>query len=255
MDHFSETTIAKIGIYVYALVDPRNNEVFYIGKGAGNRVFEHEKEENTGGSKHMRIMSIKSDGQEVKKLIVLHNINDNDIAEKRAYTTEAALINLMRFISPKSLTNSVSGHHAYDGAMTVEQIENLYGAPVLAESDIKPEDKVLTVKINALYDFNMTDEALMDAVRGHWKINKNCDAKYIAGVYKGVIVAIYKIEKWHSSEVLDNNYCRKEEFGTNPGRQYCSCSALSEDDEIYKRYMNKDISAILKQQNPVKYLY
>jgi len=33
--------------YVYGLVDPRNNEVFYIGKGKGNRSEQHFKEEYT----------------------------------------------------------------------------------------------------------------------------------------------------------------------------------------------------------------
>ena len=31
----------EIGSYVYALVDPNNKEIFYIGKGKENRVFQH----------------------------------------------------------------------------------------------------------------------------------------------------------------------------------------------------------------------
>ena len=31
----------KLGVYVYALVDPRTSEVFYVGKGQGNRVYQH----------------------------------------------------------------------------------------------------------------------------------------------------------------------------------------------------------------------
>ena len=29
--------------YVYNLIDPRDNSVFYIGKGKGNRMYKHEK--------------------------------------------------------------------------------------------------------------------------------------------------------------------------------------------------------------------
>ncbi len=40
---FSKAVCQKIGWYVYRLIDPRNGETFYVGKGNYNRVFStHE---------------------------------------------------------------------------------------------------------------------------------------------------------------------------------------------------------------------
>lgn len=38
---FSPEVESKLQYYVYALVDPRTDQIFYVGKGVGNRVFQH----------------------------------------------------------------------------------------------------------------------------------------------------------------------------------------------------------------------
>ena len=40
---FPSEVIKELNYYVYRLIDPRNGETFYVGKGKGNRVFEHLK--------------------------------------------------------------------------------------------------------------------------------------------------------------------------------------------------------------------
>lgn len=44
-DLFPPHVAKQLQIYVYRLIDPRNGETFYVGKGHGNRVFAHIREE------------------------------------------------------------------------------------------------------------------------------------------------------------------------------------------------------------------
>jgi hypothetical protein len=41
-EHFPAEVAKKLGYYVYRLIDPRNGETFYVGKGKG-RVFQHAR--------------------------------------------------------------------------------------------------------------------------------------------------------------------------------------------------------------------
>lgn len=43
MNGFSDKVKQKLGYYVYALADPRDNKIFYIGKGINNRIFNTKK--------------------------------------------------------------------------------------------------------------------------------------------------------------------------------------------------------------------
>lgn len=38
---FTPEVESKLQYYVYALVDPRTDPIFYVGRGVGNRVFQH----------------------------------------------------------------------------------------------------------------------------------------------------------------------------------------------------------------------
>jgi hypothetical protein len=82
----------KLGWYVYRLIDPRNGETFYVGKGKGNRVFSHAYAE--GGlegdpldNKLQRIRQIRVAGFEVA-----HVIHRHGMSERTALDVEAALI-------------------------------------------------------------------------------------------------------------------------------------------------------------------
>ena len=71
MDRFSEKSLLSLGdYYVYGLVDPRNKQIFYIGKGTKNRVLEHEKESlgspDSEKLKLRTISEIKNAGLEVE---------------------------------------------------------------------------------------------------------------------------------------------------------------------------------------------
>ncbi|MFC1776127.1 hypothetical protein ACFL3I_02145 [Pseudomonadota bacterium] len=101
--------------YVYALLDPRNSEIFYIGKGKGNRLTAHVKEagDATNNSpKHKRIRQIEATGQALRQIYLAKDIAQ----EGEAFAIEAMLIyeakchNIV-FGIKTNLTNLASGHH------------------------------------------------------------------------------------------------------------------------------------------------
>lgn len=60
---FDEKIVKKVKHYVYALFDPESDFPFYIGKGFGNRVFNHvsRKLKNSEELKYNKSLKLKKE--------------------------------------------------------------------------------------------------------------------------------------------------------------------------------------------------
>lgn len=259
---FSEKAIESLnGFYVYALIDPRNEKVFYIGKGTGNRVFSHEiesgKSRESEKKKIQQIREIENSGYSVKRLIVNWGLSENE-----AFVAEATLINLLNRMPDIQLTNEVSGHHVHE-SLTTEEFELQYGAVPLEKEDIK--HSILVIKINKLYRRGMSEEELYDAVRGFWAASlKSIEArkvKYVFGVYNGLIVGVYKPDVWHYGyEMIDipqRGILTPEDYERIKNRVYFVCNDYRNLDDEGQFYLHKSIIKLKvnqSAQNPITYL-
>lgn len=269
MDSFSEKSLMALnGFYVYALVDPRNDKVFYIGKGTGNsgkgtgnRVFSHEAESGktpmSEKEKLQKICEIEKDGFSVKRIIV-----NWGLSEQEAFIAEATLINLLNRMPDIHLTNAVSGHHVHE-SLTTEEFELLYGAIPLKKEDIK--HSILVIKINKLYRRNMSDSELYDTVRGFWNASLKSistrKVEYVFGVYNGLIVAVYKPDEWHycyeNIDTPQRSAMKSEDYEKLKNRVYFICDDYTKLDEAGQFYLNKSIVNLKvnqSAQNPITYL-
>jgi uncharacterized protein len=89
LDAFPPDVIPKLKTYVYRLIDPRNGETFYVGKGQGNRVFAHIRDELSQdgdelSDKLKRIREVRLSGFEVAHVIHRHGMDDATAFEVEA---------------------------------------------------------------------------------------------------------------------------------------------------------------------------
>jgi len=237
MDSFKQYTIEKINYYVYSLVDPRNNKVFYIGKGTGNRIFAHIQgivEKNRKSEKIELIKDILS-----SELDVIHFIIRHGLTEKEAYEIESAIID---FIGLENLTNIVSGHYSGNrGIKTVEEIKILYE---IEEAEIK--EKVMLININNLFKTNMNDEEIYEATRKSWivSLEKANKCEIVMAVYKGVVREVFICNKWEFYEIDKKGKKRNIFYGEKAK------------EEIRNKYYLKSVEKYWKKgaQNPIKYV-
>lgn len=262
MEKFSEKSLLSLGdFYVYGLVDPRTNKIFYIGKGTGNRVFNHEKESlNSPDSDKLKlktISEIKKEGLAVKKIIIHHNLSESE-----AYAAETALINVFHYVNDAALTNIAAGHH-FSEVMSVEEYEKTYGAEELVESDIR--HKILVIKVNRFYHKKIVPNELYDVVRGVWRasLSRVKEVEYVFGVFNSLIVAVYKPTEWYRCK--DDNGKRPSQDSVLTDKTKNRIFFVDEGfehgvemDENQAFYCGKSIAKLKvnqSAQNPITYLY
>lgn len=187
-----------IGFYVYALRDPRDHQIFYVGKGRGNRVLSHVHDAGLNPTseraKLRRIHSIEQDGRHVEHLFIrTHLANEDD-----ALVVEQAVIDAYK-AGGHSLTNLVRGHDssAY-GLASVETVVAEFSA-LPAPGSTEP---TLLFVINKSWSRDMGEDEVYFYTRGHWLVGEEARAKarYAFGVAHGIIRGVYEIESWFPSE-------------------------------------------------------
>lgn len=225
---FSNHVAEELKYYVYRLLDPRNGETFYVGKGKGNRVFAHAKDElgvadDALTEKLLRIRQIRLDGFEVA-----HVIHRHGLTEEQAWEVEAALIDAY-----PEVTNQVGGR-ASDarGMMHADQVVERYEA-----QEARFVHKVLLININR----TATERGVYDAVRSAWVLDpKRAEkAELVLAVQQGLIVGVFVAEKWQPAD--DEHW----EFVGHEASE-----------EVAKLYLRRRVPDSMKKRgaaNPIRY--
>ena len=194
---FSPEVTEQLQYYVYRLIDPRNGQTFYVGKGKGNRVYAHvndalkgfdgqtyeDRDEDDVSAKIQQIRDIRSSGLEV-----IHIIQRYGLTEKEAFEVEAALIDAYG-----ELTNIQRGYASDRGVNNAEVLQRELSYEEYEEPDfkymiIKINDRVLQERNNDVYE----------TVRSAWKVSvsKAKHYKYCLAVLNSVVKNVYEIAGW-----------------------------------------------------------
>jgi hypothetical protein len=239
-DTFPPDVIQKLKTYVYRLIDPRNGETFYIGKGQGNRVFAHIRAEagiegDNLGNKLNRIREIRLSDLDVGHVIHRHGMDDDT-----AFEVESALIDAY-----PGLTNSIGGIGGTEfGAMHASEILRRYAAePAVFQH------KALLISVNRTAE----ETSLYEATRYAWKINRDKAAKaeIILATLQGLIVGAFEADQW--LDATSANFPGRVEA---PGRfGFVGHEATIEIKSIYVGKRVPDEFRKRGAANPVKYTW
>lgn len=255
---FDDIAKKAIGYYVYALRDPRDSSVFYVGKGQSNRWYEHIAEAKTKKAnptlKLERIREIEGAGYDVEAFILRFGIQ----SEKLAFEIEAAVIHAYRLLERNEkqtlvqLTNLAEVHHPERGLVDVRIAQTLFNAP---------RAPAITVpcglfRIPKLWYPEMTDEDLRQATFGWWSRrnvkNSLKTARYAFAVSEGIIRGVYSIDESMWRERIKGDRDWEKDLGKEPRWGFPECTTAQE----MSQYLNTSVKHLFKQgdANPVRFL-
>jgi hypothetical protein len=235
----------KLKAYVYLLIDPRSDMVFYVGKGRGDRAFAHALEAlgqpglaHVGSLKLGTIRSIHEAGLQVRIEILHHGMTDQE-----AFLVESAGIDLLLHHgkvphgdTAASLSNLERGHDIGFGISSVEELAARYAA-----RKVEIQDRLILIRPSNLWWAAKDDNERYEATRMWWRMDVSKRIRYghAAAVVQGIIRMVWKIEGWEEDPVL----LRSAFVGTR-------------DPELEARYVWSDVSQYLPvgAQNPIRYV-
>ena len=209
MDRFNEENFDVLGYYVYRLVDPRDNKTFYVGKGCGNRVFNHvndelrfsnsvdenDSNESELSEKIQTIRDIRNANLKVKHFIHRFGLN-----EKEALEVESALIDTYTELG--ELTNIKLGYEPERGLIDTDDLIKSFN---IVEYDEPANIDYVIVKVkNSTVEQYNNDR--YEASRQAWSLSlenvKNIrQIQYVLSVTNCIVKEVYKVDDWYPSHI------------------------------------------------------
>lgn len=190
---FDDLQSRRLGSYVYGLKDPRDNKIFYVGQGVGDRVFSHFGEAeglmkgNTSySSKRARIVDIWSEREDVVWIILAHNLHADTVNH-----VEAAIINSLEVSQNGQCLNVVRGPES--SVLTSGEVYELGARPV--SHDLKAKLMFIFPCHNAIAS---APDSVYQATRAYWKVNKKYHGResLAVGVRNGISIGGFSIDSW-----------------------------------------------------------
>jgi len=246
---FDDIAAERVGFYVYALQDPRDGVIFYVGKGVANRWYDHVQAArlNTEDEslKLSRIREIEASGLEVEAFLVRHGIS----SEKAAYDLEAAVIHAYRLLEKSGnsagveLTNVAEVHEPARGLTNVRIAQTLFNAPP-APSITVP---CAFFRLPRLWYPDMSDELLRQATFGWWSskevVNGKEKARYAFAISKRIIRGVYSIDPsmWRERREPDRDW--EHDIGKEPRWGFPDCIPAPE----MSHFLNTSVDHLYKK--------
>lgn len=216
---FSASVQEQIGAYVYALRSPVNGQIFYVGKGKGDRVFAHARGalvDTEPSLKYDVIREIIARGLKVEAWIVQHGLEDDGsaIETSHAHQTESAIYGILNLLDPTldntsfRLTNLVAPPSYREfGLRSAEDLIAQYGSP--ADLSLFPHQSLL-IKPSSTWSLGMSTEALYEVTRGWWRLDHKRVAtiRYVFSIPRSVVRAVYEVPQggWRAQREGDHGW-------------------------------------------------
>lgn len=213
---FERTTKEELKHYVYLLIDPRTELVFYVGKASGNdRAFDHMTARATEGNESRKAKLIAEIQAECKRPpeihILRHGLKNSEIAEE----VEAAVIDA---IGLENLTNECRGKWTVRGRAKASELNRRYGSPSIRESSL--QEPFMKIWINKTYSPTLNEHELYDATRQFWfdvglrtrtpDANGNLRYPKVLALVDNVVVMVYRVFMWlPAGSTMSSRTCEK----------------------------------------------
>jgi hypothetical protein len=241
---------ARLGIYVYLLINPIDRRVFYVGKGGGAlegsgnaRVFDHFYEADNPAILSQKVATIRAvwaAGKDVEWQIARRGLSSSE----EAFHVEAAIIDALRLSVNGSPDNDQAGHGVTSHSHLSQAEVLALGAPA-----VNPDQHCFVF----VFDINkavarhggigaMSQRALYLATRRTWTIGadlRQLAPAYAVGTVGRISYAAFAIRAWKMEDrTLTGNMSREQKYAFH--------RHLAEHDPVVKQLLRRDWQAVLQ---------